>query len=241
MGVPALPDGTQLPAAPDFDTRATRSCTARSPTHGGSPTPRSLFDYDSGKSTASYTDHNFPSDADDAALAGALASPDPNQQAAAQSACAGVTDSDLLADCEFDVYATGDEGFAQQYLATEDLYDLGISPPTFVPPTQGPATGATKVVELQGLDGATIGPDDTIYVSVTDSSGAAQLLAIEPHHRSDQATGADERSDRHPLRCRICLGCGPDDRRQRPALLGHALRPGHPRQAGRRPDSVHGH
>ena len=38
---------------------------------------------------------NFPSDVDDAALYSAIASPDPQQQAAAQSACSSVTDTDL--------------------------------------------------------------------------------------------------------------------------------------------------
>ena len=179
MGVPALPDGTQLPAAPDFDTRHSilygQFADAWRVTDASS-----LFDYDPGKSTASYTDHNFPSDADDAALTTALASPDPSQQAAAQSACAGVTDADLLSDCEFDVYATGDDGFAQQYQATEDLYDSGISAASAPPATFGPVTGAQKVAELQDLDGSTIGPDNTIYVSITDSSGAPQLLAIDP-------------------------------------------------------------
>ena len=178
MGVPLLPDGTQLPPVSDFDARhavlygqfadAWRVSDATS-----------LFDYDAGTSTASYTDHNFPSDADDSALAAALASPDPTQQAAAQTACSALTDADLLANCEFDVYATGDAGFARQYAAQQNFYDTGIAP-SAPPPSFGAVTGAQKVVELQDLDGATIGPDNTIYVSITDSSGTAQLVAIDP-------------------------------------------------------------
>ena len=150
MGVPALPDGTQLPAAPDFETRHSilygQFADAWRVTDASS-----LFDYDPGKSTATYTDKNFPSDVDDADLHAAMASPNPQQQAAAQSACSSVTDADLVSDCEFDVYATGDTGFAQQYAATQDLYDSGIKPPTLgppgspgAPPTSGPVVGAQK-------------------------------------------------------------------------------------------------
>jgi hypothetical protein len=179
MGVPALPDGTQLPAAPDTETRdkilystfadAWRVTDATT-----------LFDYDPGKSTATYTDKSFPSDTDRHALEAALASPDPDQQAAAQSACAGLTDADLQTDCEYDVFATGDAGFAQSYGAVQDLYDSGISGPTPVPQPSGIVTGVQKITDIQDLDGSAIGPDNTLYVSVTDSSGAPQLLAVDP-------------------------------------------------------------
>ena len=179
MGVPLLPDGTQLPPAPDFETRHTVLYGQFADAWRVSDST-TLFDYDPGKSTASYTDHNVPSDADDAALAAAIASPDPNQQAAAQSACSSVTDPDLLSNCEFDVYATGDDGFAQQYAAQQDFYDSGIAPPSVPPATPGAVSGAQKVVESQDLMGATVGPDDTLYVSIDTSSGASDLLAIDP-------------------------------------------------------------
>jgi hypothetical protein len=181
MGVPALPDGSQLPAAPDRTTRDTVLYGQFADAWRVSDAT-TLFDYDPGTSTATYTDRAFPSDVARAALEAASASPDPDQLAAAQSACAAVTDPDLLSDCEFDVYATGDDGFAQQYAATQDLFDAGIdhSSASPAPSPAGPVTGAQKVVELQDLDGATIGPDDTVYVSITDSSGSPQLLAIDP-------------------------------------------------------------
>ena len=179
MGVPALPDGTQLPAAPDTATRDTilygQFADAWRVTDS-----TTLFDYDPGKSTESYTDRSFPADADRTALEAALASPDPTRQAAAQAACAGLTDTDLQSECEFDVFVTGDDGFAQQYTATQDLYDSGISPSTPPPPSPGAVVGAQQVVALQDLQGAAIGPDDTLYVSIDDSSGAAQLLAVDP-------------------------------------------------------------
>lgn len=180
MGVPALPDGTQLPAAPDTETRDSilygQFADAWRVTDS-----TTLFDNDPGKSTASYTDKSFPSDADRTALEAALASPDPTRQAAAQAACAGLTDTDLQSECEYDVFVTGDVGFAQQYAVTQDLYDLGISGPTPGPSASpGGVVGAQQVVALQDLQGAAIGPDNTLYVSIDDSSGAAQLLAVDP-------------------------------------------------------------
>jgi hypothetical protein len=184
MGVPALPDGTQLPVAPDTETRD-KILYGQFADAWRVTDATSLFDYDPGKSTETYTDRNFPSDVARQALESALASPDPNQLAAAQSTCAGLTDADLLSDCEYDVFATGDDGFAQSYAAILDLYDVGIVPSTPGPPatslpSPGGVVGAQQVVALQDLQGATIGPDNTLYVSIDDSSGAAQLLAVDP-------------------------------------------------------------
>src|SRR5205807_2643137 len=103
-----------------------------------------LFDYDPGKSTASYTDKNFPTDAEDHALA----SFPPDAQQAANEACAAVTDPELQPECVFDVAATGDSGFAQGYAAQQDFYDSGIAPPS---PSPAGAIGAIKVADVQDL------------------------------------------------------------------------------------------
>ena len=74
MGVPALPDGSQLPAAPDRPTRDTILYGPFADAWRVSDST-TLFDYDPGKSTATYTDRAFPSDVDRAALEAANASP----------------------------------------------------------------------------------------------------------------------------------------------------------------------
>jgi hypothetical protein len=186
LGVPALPDGTQLPDTTDFTTRhnvvygqfadAWRITDATS-----------LFDYDPGKSTATYTDRSFPSLGDDEELSGALASPDPNAQAAAQSACRGITDPELLSDCQYDVFATGDSGFAELYALQQTFYNSQptqtappqTAPPTTPRPSYAPASGVDKITELQDLDGSAIGPDNTLYVSIDDANGAPLLLAVD--------------------------------------------------------------
>ena len=179
LGVPALPDGTQLPVAPDFATR--HNIVYGQFADAWRVTDQStLFDYDPGKSTESYTDRSFPTVANDQLLDNAIASPDPNQRAAAQQACASVTDADLLSDCTFDVTATGDAGFAQQYTIEQDFYDNGVATQTAPPASPGGVVGATEVTELSHLQSATIGPDGTVYVSIVNSSKQPQLTAIDP-------------------------------------------------------------
>ena len=191
MGVPALPDGTQLPAAPD--TRTRDSILYGQFADAWRVTDQTtLFDYDAGKSTESYTDRNFPSDADRQALEAALASPDPTQQAAAQSACSAITDPDLKDECEYDVFATGDSGFAQGYAGEQDLYDSGVvtpSGPPSLPPPSGPTmNGATRVLDAAYVAGSAIGPDDTVYLSYDDAAGASHLVAIDSHTATVKTT-----------------------------------------------------
>ena len=177
LGVPALPDGSQLPAAPDF---ATRHATVYGQFADAWRVTDSttLFDYDPGKSTATYTDRSFPSLQQDQAVA----SFSPNAQAAAATACASVTDAELQPECVFDVAATGDDGFALQYSAQQDFYDSGIATP---PPNSSPGMhDATKVTDLANLTGAAVGPDDTVYLSVDDGQGNARILAVDPHTAS---------------------------------------------------------
>ena len=83
-----------------------------------------LFDYESGKSTASYTIKPYP-------VAGNIVTlPDLStaQSAAGNSACSTITDSTLHDDCVFDVGVTGQIGFATGYQAVQSLYNSGISP-----------------------------------------------------------------------------------------------------------------
>jgi hypothetical protein len=98
MGVPALPDGTQLPAAPDKHTRFVtlygQFADAWRVTDASS-----LFDYDAGTSTATFTDRSFPTEQQ----ALALESFPPDQSAAGETACAAVSDADLHRDGDYPV------------------------------------------------------------------------------------------------------------------------------------------
>jgi hypothetical protein len=181
LGVPAMPDGTRLPAAADKQARhdvlygkyadawrVTESTT--------------LFDYDAGKSTATYTIEGYPAYADDIPAADLTAA----QTAAGTSACAGITDSGLHGDCVFDVGVTGDSSFAETYKATQILFDSGIAKATpapvvaLTPQASGAVTGALQVVQGTRLGGFALGPDNMLYISVEISSTHSILVEVDP-------------------------------------------------------------
>ncbi|MFI5258716.1 MAG: hypothetical protein ACHQ01_03780, partial [Candidatus Limnocylindrales bacterium] len=189
MGVPALPDGSQLPVA--------TSVTQRDDILYGQfadawrvTDSTTLFDYDSGKSTASYTIKPYP-------VAGKVVTlPDLSaaQTASGDSACSAISDSTLHDDCVFDVGVTGQNGFATGYEDVQSFYDSGIAggpqsfPPESFPPvsaapgTQPPTvvTGAVTVAKGTSIGGYAVGPDDTVYVSVETSKGSYSLISFDP-------------------------------------------------------------
>ena len=177
MGVPALPDGTQLPAAPDKHTRFVtlygQFADAWRVTDASS-----LFDYDAGTSTATFTDRSFPTEQQ----ALALESFPPDQSAAGETACAAVSDADLHSDCVFDVAATGDAGFAQGYATEQNLFDGGIVPvgPTQAPAPSGGMAGAIKVADARNVIGAAVAPDGTVDLSIERVDSSTAMIAINP-------------------------------------------------------------
>jgi hypothetical protein len=182
LGVPALPDGTRLPAATDnavrFSVLYGQFADAWRITDA-----TSLFDYDSGKSTASYTIKPYP------ATPKYLGTTDlsPDQTAAGTSACATITDVDLHDECVFDVGVTGQTGFADGYTATQGLYDNGVvaaSPtpaPSFTTPSPAPGTvsGAVTVTQGTQIGGYALGPDDTAYLTVQTADSKFSLIAFD--------------------------------------------------------------
>jgi hypothetical protein len=78
----------------------------------------SLFDYDKGQTTTSFTDLDFPYEPDP------LASVTDAQRQSAEAACrrAGLTDGRALAECILDVAATGDQAFAENNAFLESMY-----------------------------------------------------------------------------------------------------------------------
>lgn len=172
MGVPAMPDGSHLPAATSEPER--KGILYGTFADAWRVTDAStLFDYDPGKSTVTYVNRAFPP-LNQVITYADLSSA---QLAAGASACAGVTDSDLNEDCVFDVAETNETDFAVAYQQVVYLYDSGIVP---VPPTPA-ANGVPKVADALDLQGAAVGPDDTLYVSIDTPANTAAILAINPH------------------------------------------------------------
>ncbi len=182
LGVPALPDGTRLPAVTDAAQRfavlygqfadAWRLTDATT-----------LFDYDSGKTTATYTVKPYPA----APKYQTLTDLSSDQTAAGTSACSAISDQGLHDDCVFDVGVTGQAGFADTYAATQTFYDTGILAATPKPPaapsdTPAPGTVSGNVFTVtQGtrIGGYALGPDDTAYLSVQTVDNKFSLIAFD--------------------------------------------------------------
>jgi hypothetical protein len=182
LNVPALPDGTRLAAAtsdpqrksiidgPFADAwRLTDSTT--------------LFDYDAGKTTASYTVKPFPLDPKYGAMSDLSAA----QTAAGNAACSSVTDSGLHDECVFDVGVTGQAGFGNMYSSTQTFFDTGVTatsptPKTSAPPASPPpglVSGAVTLTTGATPTGYALGPDDTAYISAQTGDNSFTLIAFD--------------------------------------------------------------
>jgi hypothetical protein len=187
LGVPLLPDGTRLPAAADAHQHHV-ALYGQFADAWRLTDKTALFDYDSGKSTASYTIKDFPSEANDPAVTGLTAS----ETAAGESSCAAITDAGLKSDCIFDVGVSGQSGFSVNYVAIKEFFDSGIANPTTTPgpePTQsevpitpapGVVTGGWNIGPAASLAGQAIGAGDMIYASVQTGQNTYSLMALDP-------------------------------------------------------------
>ncbi len=182
LGVPLLPDGTRLPAASDkhqhFLTIYGQFADAWRVTDS-----TSLFDYDSGKSTATYTIKPFPIESKAVTITDLSA----GQKAAGDTACAAITDPGLHDNCVFDVSVTGQAGFAQGYTAVATFYDSGIVAATPTPAVKstpsaapGKVSGAWQVAQGVGISGFAIGANDTVYATIQATDGTFKLMALDP-------------------------------------------------------------
>ncbi len=92
----------------------------------------SLFDYAPGTSTSSFTLASWPKQQPPCDLPATIPV-EPTTLAIAQEACAAIRDNNMRANCVFDVRVTGELGFANTYVLTENLTtpDEGRRPPHF--------------------------------------------------------------------------------------------------------------
>jgi hypothetical protein len=184
IGLPALPDGTRLPPAVSSDQR-------RQVLYGQFADAwrvtdaTTLFDYDPGTSTATYSQRDFPP------LAQVRTSADlsPDERSAGEAACGGMTDPTLHDDCVFDVAISGDAGFATGYQPVQALFDSGITPaasPTagasVPPPGSSPVAvgGAIDLGAAVFLNGYLVGPNDHVYASIQVSDTQSSIIEVDP-------------------------------------------------------------
>ncbi len=183
--LPPLPDATTLPyasvAADVYHFRYGRFADAWRVTER-----TSLFDYDAGKSAASYTVAGFVPEL-------GSAHPmvlDPAARASADSTCGAVIPVELHDDCVFDVAVTGRNEFVAGYTAAATFGERGAAaldegrqaPPTA--PTVRATPGSTQLLaDISGMGGSVLGPDGTVYAIVaegTPGTHVTELLAIDP-------------------------------------------------------------
>ena len=182
LGVPALPDGTRLPAATD---NHSRFATVYGPFADAwrITDAESLFDYAAGKTTASYTIKPFPVEGAPVTLSDLTKT----QQAAGEAACSGVTDQALHDECAFDVGETGQTGFANGYMTVQGFYDGGVvavapsSSPAraSITPAPGLVSGAWNVAAGSSVSGLAFGASDIVYADVQTGDNAFTLMALD--------------------------------------------------------------
>lgn len=178
LNVPRLPDGTALPAPIDrHDAYALlyqRFADAWRLTDASS-----LFDYDQGKTTASYTVADYPA----APKVATFHELDPVKAAEALQTCAPVADLELREQCAFDVIVTQDPGYVRPYVAVERVVLSGTA--GLDPPIVALANAPVEVLPVfHALPGSALAPDGTLYLSVILADRSGRVLAI------DSLTGA---------------------------------------------------
>ena len=195
--IPALPDGSTLPAPANHDEHYQELYGTFAPAWRVTD-DNTLFDYEESQTTDSYTVADFPLQT--AALD--VSELNPDDFAAAQLTCGVVTDADLAEQCAFDVVVTGEEEFVSLYVVSDELETQGTStlsepPPTVsVPETPGPETpvptggplpsGINFVADhIVGVTSRVLGPNGYVYAMAATAEAAFgdvkyALLEIDP-------------------------------------------------------------
>ena len=182
---PLLPDGTGIKfgttPAQLYDFKYHRLADAWRVTDQSS-----LFDYTSGRNTASYSPAGFVPEGGPNPMV-----LDPSNRASSETACQAVNDVELHDNCVFDVTVTGNAAFVSGYQITEAFQTTGTpaleqapsGPSTTIGGAAGALSGITELLpSVIGLEGSAASPDGTIYatVLVAPLPGTSELLAIDP-------------------------------------------------------------
>jgi hypothetical protein len=191
LGTPRLPDGTALPKPLDRH-EAYQGLYVRFAEAWRLTDSTTLFDYDAGKTSASYTIADYPA----APKVATFTELPPAEQAAGRAACAEVADVELRDQCAYDVVVTGDPGYVRPYATIELVAEQGtaaLDAPVGAPAANAPVE-VLPVVHL--IAGSALGPDGTLYASAVMADRTGLVVAIDPLTgrilRQAIATGAGE-------------------------------------------------
>lgn len=150
---PSLPDGSVLLRAPDRHTAYEQLYVTLADAWRVTP-GTSLFDYAAGTSTETFTQRDYPGEADLVQVGDLTAA----QLAAGEAACAGVLDPDLHTMCVYDVGVTADSGYGDLYEAHITLLETG---------SLGQSGERVRVVNLYANEG--VGTAVDVYAWVGDA------------------------------------------------------------------------
>ncbi len=152
----------------------------------------SLFTYPSGKSTADFSDKDWPTFQPPCKLKPRFEIPGATVQPAipeaeAKMVCQAVTEDDLFANCVLDVSATGDKSFADGYLIEQRIRRSATSV-QIVYGTDGGKTTVTAIVVPINKNGKkptgkvtfTVNGDDVGQPIAVDSNGHASITLDNP-------------------------------------------------------------
>jgi hypothetical protein len=192
--LPALPDGTSLGPRP-FDLSDRYDVLYNTFAEAWRVNDStSLFDYAPGTSTSDFTLSGWPRD-NPPCLVPDQTPAMPLDPSEAQTACAAITDDNRRANCVFDVQLTGELGFAETYLLTQQL-EAGATTTTVNDNVdqsrrEESVTFGAKVVRTASRDGDT--PTGTVQF-VLDGDKVGSPVALDRSGRatwvtSDLATG----------------------------------------------------
>lgn len=124
--LPKLPDGSSLGKMPDC--KETKDCMHQRYVdlynNFGEKwrvtSENSLFNYEDGTSPDHYVDRDWPREHGPCLIEGKIAA-ESVSEAVAEETCRFIADKTLLANCKFDVQITGNLGFAETYVQTQQL------------------------------------------------------------------------------------------------------------------------
>jgi subtilisin family serine protease len=164
----------------------------------------SLFDYGAGESTATFADRTWPPQGGTCVIPGApIARPVTRRMAV--RLCRGIRDKNRNANCVFDVAVTGERGFAESYLVSQQIEAGATSTTVSVPVGReyGAPTRLIAAVALRALSGRGV-PVGSVQFLVDgvkigapvklNRKGQATLEArIEPGKRQVEARFAPSR------------------------------------------------
>jgi len=145
----------------------------------------SLFDYQRGQSTKTFTDENFPYQPDP--TAGLTQSQKQNAEAICRRA--GISDSDVLRECILDVGVTGDAAFAENSALTEAMYaqSRDCLAPT---DTAAIANADFEQVQIAPSPALSKNPNDVPGWTHTGAAGDGLLVRVGFADGSGRATNA---------------------------------------------------